>query len=366
MSAGADPGRRRGGCLLLLATLAVCFLALEGGCLVYVRAFAPAGYVAKYARDWDLPAERHQFRPHPYLGYCLNEAYRSADGLDRHNALGFRGAELSRAKPAGVYRIACLGGSSTYTSAVKDWRLSFPDRLQEVLRGRYGREEVEVINAGVPGYTSWESLINLQLRVLDLAPDLIVVYHGTNDVHARLVPPDRYRRDGTGSRKPWDPGYRWWDRSAFLHYVGIRLDLSRRNELIHRTRLAYPEEAANATAWLDANPPVYFEENLSEMVALARRHGARLVMATWAHNPGKNDYAALPYYERGFEENNEAIRRVAAREDAPVYDFAAEMPLEDRYWADGRHVTEEGARVKAELFAAFIDAEMSRAGRAAP
>jgi hypothetical protein len=37
-----------------------------------------------------------------------------------------------------------------------------------------------------------------------------------------------------------------------------------------------------------------------------------------------------------------------------MFDFAAVMPKEATYWADGRHVNEAGAVVKARLYAEFL------------
>jgi hypothetical protein len=40
----------------------------------------------------------------------------------------------------------------------------------------------------------------------------------------------------------------------------------------------------------------------------------------------------------------------------PVFELAAVMPSDPRTWVDGRHVTEEGTRLKARLFADFLQA----------
>ena len=37
-----------------------------------------------------------------------------------------------------------------------------------------------------------------------------------------------------------------------------------------------------------------------------------------------------------------------------MFDFAAVMPTDKRFWLDGRHVNVEGARLKARLFADFL------------
>jgi lysophospholipase L1-like esterase len=224
---------------------------------------------------------------------------------------------------------------------------------------------VEVINAGVCGYDSSESLINLIFRVLEIQPDLIIVYHGTNDVHARMVVPGFYRGDNSGRRRQWQlPRVHAIERSVLLRIVCRRLGVTSQTgleTLVNSPAFvgAVSETAMRARpdvqmAALDANPPVYFARNLRCMAAVARVHGVPLMFSTWAHCPHAGDYAATAPYQRGFSEGNATVLAAAAELDVPVFDFAAVMSTNLRYWADGRHVNEEGARLKAELFAAFL------------
>ena len=108
---------------------------------------------------------------------------------------------------------------------------------------------------------------------------------------------------------------------------------------------------------LEANPPIYFRRNLENMIAVAKEHDVQILFSTWAHSPNLNDYAAEDYYQQGFRENNDVVKDVAGSHDIPMFDFAAVMPQEAIYWADGRHVNETGALVKAQLFAEFIDSQ---------
>ena len=72
--------------------------------------------------------------------------------------------------------------------------------LGETLAERTGID-VDVINAGLASWTSYESMINFELRLLDLEPDLLIMYHAVNDLHARMVwPPQAYRGDNSGRR----------------------------------------------------------------------------------------------------------------------------------------------------------------------
>jgi lysophospholipase L1-like esterase len=105
------------------------------------------------------------------------------------------------------------------------------------------------------------------------------------------------------------------------------------------------------------NPPIYFRRNFENMVAIAREHDVVVLLATWAYSPELNDYAANPDYQRGFDENNQVVKEVADRHDVFLFDYAAIMPQDREYWADGRHVNEAGAVLKARLFAEYIDAQ---------
>ena len=48
------------------------------------------------------------------------------------------------------------------------------------------------------------------------------------------------------------------------------------------------------------------------------------------------------------------MRAVAERSGAAFFDFAAVFPTDRRYFTDGRHNNEEGAALKAKLFADFL------------
>ena len=52
------------------------------------------------------------------------------------------------------------------------------------------------------------------------------------------------------------------------------------------------------------------------------------------------------------------VERVARKHGTHFFDFAALMPEDTRYWSDGRHVNEEGSRLKGELFADWIAREI--------
>ena len=95
------------------------------------------------------------------------------------NEHGFRSPSFSEAKPAGVFRIVCLGDSSTFGMNVNDAD-AYPQVLARLLEERApGR--FEVLNLGVPGYSSRQGLELLRQSALHYQPDLVTFAFGTND-----------------------------------------------------------------------------------------------------------------------------------------------------------------------------------------
>lgn len=301
-----------------------------------------------------------RFTPHQYLNYVGTPNYRSPDSLNMHNSLGLRGPEIIVPKPKGRVRIALLGGSTTYEDFVKDWHKDFARQLEEELRKRLPDRDIEVINAGLPGWDSWEDLINLEFRLLDLDLDLIIIYEGTNEVHARLVRPNAYKADNSGSKKQWE-------RKPCLELTCLKLVQRITGldtygfDIIASSAALYPKsDEYNAilgmrpTEALAKNSPKYSERNLRNIIAVARENGIDVLLATWAWSDQLGDYAATSHYQQGFREQNDIVKSVGKLKDVPVYDFAVDMPKDITYWGDGRHNNEAGIALKAQLFATFM------------
>ena len=351
--------------LILFSTFLTFFL-LEMMARVWLNYLATPDQYDRYVLFTSIDPKEFTFTPHTYLSYYPTPNYQK--GLTSHNSLGYRNDEFPLEKPAGAYRIVALGGSSTYDVSIKDNAATFTAQLEKMLREDYGYQNVQVINAGVPGYNSWEILVNLEFRVLDLDPDLVIIYEGTNDVHARMVEPSAYRGDDLGRRQAWQvPAVALWEHSTLLRITSRMMNFTRQvsiDDFVSApTYVSWPYEYRLSEGNLDPseilkeNPPVYFRRNLENMSAIAKEHNVTILLSTWAHSPYLNDYASQEYYQLAFAENNDVVKEVAANQQILHFDFAEVMPQEAIYWADGRHVNEAGALVKARLFAQFIDAE---------
>jgi hypothetical protein len=300
------------------------------------------------------------FSRHPYLNFITTPNYKSVDGQNSHNSLGFRGPEITIPKPAGIFRIAIIGGSTVYETEVARWQDDFARQLERELKSRFATTSIEVINAGVGGYSTFESLIDLELRVLDTQPDLIIIYHNVNDVIARIVAPNAYRGDNSGRRKQWSSESRCYyllcstilgRLTGITHEVmdtdapafgGLRG--SQYNDILSMT----PAEA------LEQNKPVYFERNIRNMIAVAKENNVAVMLATWAHTNVRGGDAATPHYEKAFIEQNDSIKQIGLSKGIPVYDFAKDMPMDIIYWTDQIHQSVLGVSLKSSLFADFM------------
>jgi lysophospholipase L1-like esterase len=318
------------------------------------------------------------YTPHRYLGYYPTPGYDK--DKNRHNALGYRGAEVAVPKPAGVFRIVCLGGSTTYDSDIDDWMLAYPSQLEQTLRER-GYRSVEVVNAGAAGWTSWESLIDFELRVLDLGPDLVIIHDALNDIHPRFVwPATLYRGDASGYRAPNSSGLFMpsiLEYSTLVRILMIRAgwitshaDLSRTIDRLapsyygdawrdEKREGVYPRgifTEIDGAEMLAANSPRYFVRNLDNLIASAKANGVRVVLASFPYSPDfpEEPRVSTPEYHRAIAEHNSALRELATRREVAFFDLAATFPTDKRYFTDGRHQNPDGAKLKAGMFADFL------------
>jgi len=97
---------------------------------------------------------------------------------------GLRDREYEIPKPEGVLRILVLGDSVTFGTGVSRSE-TFPKRLERKLRSE--GEQVEVINAGVNGYTAYNEVHYYLSEMRDLQPDVVLLAVVLNDaVNPRL------------------------------------------------------------------------------------------------------------------------------------------------------------------------------------
>lgn len=115
-----------------------------------------------------------------------------------HTKEHFSGRYHPLAKPKNVYRIICLGDSTTQgfltPNKVSVLEETYPCTLEQMLNRNNDSIHFEVINAGCGGYSSLQGSRLLKSELLDYHPDLLIVWFGINDADAAVLYSDKEQR----------------------------------------------------------------------------------------------------------------------------------------------------------------------------
>ncbi len=130
---------------------------------------------------WDVPF--FLYRPHVHRRDHVNVLGLAEDFYVNNH--GFRDADLHVPKPPGVYRILCIGASTTEEGPTND--LTYPAILEALLNRHFETNRFDVVNCGVSGMNSLKHRIKTA-EYLALAPDLLIIYNAVNDICHDLFP----------------------------------------------------------------------------------------------------------------------------------------------------------------------------------
>lgn len=157
--------------------VSISLLLLAEGVL-RIQGVRPA-YRPEELPQWRMSANLDNASLHGPVGHAFRVST-NADGLRTH---------LTRTKPR--RRIALLGDSVVFGWGVDDGE-SFPDAVAAAL------PEVDILNAGQPGYSSTMTAWLYQTVILDYQPDEVILFHTLND-YGKVLVSDREALSGTAT-----------------------------------------------------------------------------------------------------------------------------------------------------------------------
>ncbi len=345
--------------------------ALAGGLAALALAEAAARL---YCRLHPVRPLLQQF--HPFLGYCLKPngrivlRDRFGERVYSTNSIGLRGRDVPRRKGPRTFRIICVGGSTTENCYVNDDE-TYPAQLERLLQKRCPDLRVEVLNAGLSGYSTAHTLINFQLNLVELKPDLLVVYQAVNDLMPMSFPdfwPDYRnfykiyhlrRAVETDLRRGLDPRWPAWLRRSGLG----RLLLRARRGMMSWPGLELRGRPRPTLARVPDDALRVYERNLREFITLARAAGCRVCLVTFALviHPGMSAdeverlrpfpwfyYLSPPAVADAVRRMNDILKRLRDEEHVLLVDHAARTPKSYDYFIDVCHMNARGCRLLAE------------------
>jgi lysophospholipase L1-like esterase len=292
-------------------------------------------------------APRAEMQPAEYVERDPDLIWRlkpTASGPYQTNELGLRDAPF---RADADVKVLLLGDSVSWGDGIRDPRMCYPFLLERNLEQADPARRYEVINSGVPGYSTFQELGYLERHGLNLHPDLIVLQFCLNDVVERYGTVAAFGGDaqflGIDTRASIGGPYGWLLRhsrafEAFGRFVqGLARDREAYAvEKMARDTLSPELEDAWALALLE----------LEKIRDLARQHRIPLLLVIVP-------YAFQLEDPRGLRQPQERLIRWANAAGVPWIDLLPAFGDEKRYplFKDPSHFTVQGHAFAAYLLA---------------
>lgn len=263
-----------------------------------------------------------------------------------------------------LVRIVCLGGSTTQdVTAFVEEQITYPSELQRLLNQRLEGEGVvvETINAGFAAHSTLHMLVLLQTELLDLKPDVLIVYENINDLMVNYFPGPTTPAYANKFLHPYYlPPEMTVERATFLDHSRFYTWARSRLRTVTNRSLRYTDES------LDLPHAPVFRRNLENILAVAKAHGIHVVLGQQAfaadralfekHFRGKSYnpdivYPRMEQMERHFERYNGIIRQVAEEHGLICVNVYERLRGRHDLFADVVHLHAAGSREVAAEFA---------------
>ena len=331
------PPRRRLLRRLLLAGLALLLAALAAEGAVRLRLWSRTGQFGL----------AHRFTKDRQTGLMIPSPGRETQGL-KLDSRGFRSPELELPKPPGRIRLAFLGGSTTFCAEVGGNENTWPGRVVRGLCQAQPELDLDWLNASAGGWATDSSFTNLDRRVAPLEPDVIFIYHATNDVTKDSR--ELARRAGLS-----DAG---GDVAGLLGRHSMAWDLLWKN-LAFRKRQKRARSGSEVLEFEPRELVAPFRDRLTRLVRRAKEIAPRVVLITFSQRTRAGQSSAerlesarsslyyMPYMSpagliEAFDAANTVIREVAEKESVLLVDGENEIPADGQHFTDSVHLTPLG------------------------
>jgi lysophospholipase L1-like esterase len=304
------------------------------------------------------PGTALNYIQHHYLNYALNPGVAYGNEQQINEKYRIRRAEPIRPRQSVKWRALVLGGSTTFGEFLPREEDTWVAQLEHHVRRQCG-DECDVINGGVAGYTVLENLIHYVTLLDELAPDLVVLYEGINDVHARLF--GSISLDYSNYRIPWRNSesllprvstsvYSWF--FPYRYYVVMdRLLTIRQLHIGGVVSPAHPPISEWADA-LDRNTPAVYRSHLKNLIQLLLMQRRTVVIVPQHFTVAK---AGDEIFIKGVEEHNHINKALAGEMKVPFLAKGMDVRLFDREDTfDNCHFNEQGSRKMAEEVFRFL------------
>lgn len=356
-------GQWKGIAFLFLVFNGLLTISIELGSRAIINLW-PSSRSMEFAHRGNISYKDFQaYRGHPFLQFTGRPSIPSAEKQPfekrtKFNNFGFRGdRDFIYEKPLNVFRIATIGGSTTANE--------YPKLMEGFLNKNFtsSLKQIEVLNFGMPFWTTAHSLVNFVLNVVDFQPDYAVIHHAWNDRKVR-GPTSLYRGDYAHALKVFEPPSSHVDRyllrvSVIYRYIRFQVGAPAWSFLGNSTLLLPPEPIDLINP--DELKP--YRRNMETMIDLGALQGITIVLTTMPHSidPQKKWFSATKH----IDQCNEILRDIAQKYGEKILFVDLDHLMTGRMeevFQDVAHVTSTGRAFKAHQIGNAILKNLAKSG----
>lgn len=320
--------------------------------------------------------------PHLKYRFTSNEQLPFIDSAMNFstNNVGFRGDSLAIPKPDDELRIFIVGGSTAQCLHIDDSK-SLNSIVQRSLSEKFPGRNVKVYTAARSGDGTSEHLAMLTQRIIQMQPDLIIVFAGFNDLRKSVQ-----KYDYMHLRPQQQSGPRTIYQAVTDLQVGRRMyylfkrtsddelrkiiPLSTNYRELFTMQQRTPE--SDSLPYINAEP---YAINLSAIAGACKANKIPLVFvpnqSTWNSTSMKMQHWLLTcgkvryredYLEKGLRIFNDTMKAVASRNNIALFDLPARMAGTGDFFYDDCHFNNNGALEAGKMLGIFVGKNLQIAG----
>ena len=313
-----------------------------------------------------IPFEKLYVEPHPYLPYTYKKNFNSAPSelynypLHKNffsanlktNNFGFYNGpngdrDIQIPKPQNLFRISCLGGSTT-ANYISDGQknFSYPLELETILKKK--KENIEVNNCGTGGYNSADLLVRFLLQTIETKPNLVVIYHAYNDIRSYLT--ENFKTDYSHSRIGLGENYWKFKLNSFIPNIPLKfINYLKNNWVPSNVRYSLLEIISKGKINLNIDYTKglkTYERNIQNLINVCVKNNIDVVLSTYCfYLHKKAEKSNLnKIYETIVLKENEIIKNLAKKNNLKIVDCNSKIPKDNEFFVDTVHLTPKGMK----------------------
>jgi len=273
-------------------------------------------------------------------------------GLVRINNHGFRGPDIPSGKPAGIFRVAFLGSSTTYDANVAEGR-NWPEMTVKLLQEHIKDCQLDFINSGLPGFSTnhmqkyWESAVR------NYAVDLVIILPGDMTADIQKAAISSGHNTGQHKKKSW-----------FASHSLLWEKIEKNASVIRAQRSAFNQEGKFTPDIADLS--LRFSNRLKSLIDAVTGDGTYVAVATISSHVRRDmdredqllaadsalfymPYLSIPTLLDTQDIYNNVIRDVLSRSSAQLIEVGDLIPADNVHFADSRHYSAPGSAAMARI-----------------